>query len=97
MGFGKPTKYWKLDQSQARPNSWDVSVSEASEEYKNRMVSICKFISLVSKSRPVICQYVSLTSLDLHSDFLERGELTINQREKKDLALVMIKPIGFYL
>ncbi|XP_071804984.1 transmembrane protein 222-like [Asterias amurensis] len=41
MGFGKPTKYWMLDQSQARPNSWDVSVSEASEEYKNRMHNLC--------------------------------------------------------
>ena len=40
MGFGNPTKYWMLKPSNAKPGTWDSAISEASEEYKNRMVSI---------------------------------------------------------
>jgi hypothetical protein len=40
MGFGRPTKYWKLDPEKVKGGAaaWDRSVAEASEEYKGRMV-----------------------------------------------------------
>lgn len=40
MGFGKPTKYWKLDPSKVAGGAaaWDRAVIAASEEYKGRMV-----------------------------------------------------------
>jgi len=40
MGFGRPTKYWKLDPSKVKGGAaaWDRSVVESSEEYKGRMV-----------------------------------------------------------
>ncbi|XP_022101886.1 transmembrane protein 222-like [Acanthaster planci] len=41
MGFGKPTKYWMLDHNKAKSNAWDISISEASEEYKTRMHNLC--------------------------------------------------------
>ena len=81
MGFGKPTKYWMLDQSQARPNSWDVSVSEASEEYKNRMVIFADLYIFVSKLRPVISLDVTI-DLTRPLDFLERDELAINHKRR---------------
>lgn len=37
MAFGRPTKYWILESSEAKPGLWDTSVHEASEEYKSRM------------------------------------------------------------
>jgi len=38
MAFGQPTKYWQLNPNDARLQSWDQSVYEASEEYKGHMV-----------------------------------------------------------
>lgn len=38
MGFGKPTRYWNLYREDIKPSVWDSAVSDASEEYKNRMV-----------------------------------------------------------
>ncbi|CAF0742381.1 unnamed protein product [Brachionus calyciflorus] len=42
MGFGRPTRYWKLNvdkvpQTQNKKETWDRSVKEASDEYKMRM------------------------------------------------------------
>ncbi|KAJ3609203.1 hypothetical protein NHX12_023727 [Muraenolepis orangiensis] len=42
MAFGRPTKYWMLDVSKvyaSGSNAWDTAVSDASEEYKHRMVN----------------------------------------------------------
>ncbi|XP_077384420.1 transmembrane protein 222a [Festucalex cinctus] len=44
MGFGKPTKYWKLDVDKVRGNgaaTWDEAVHDASEEYKGRQHNLC--------------------------------------------------------
>nr|XP_002126082.1 transmembrane protein 222 [Ciona intestinalis] len=41
MGFGQPTKYWKLSADKVRFSSWDQAVHEASEEYKQRMHNLC--------------------------------------------------------
>ncbi|XP_071499840.1 transmembrane protein 222-like [Diadema antillarum] len=41
MAFGRPTRYWVLDAGDAKPGSWDMSVHEASEEYKTRMHHLC--------------------------------------------------------
>ncbi|XP_065341430.1 transmembrane protein 222 [Cloeon dipterum] len=43
MGFGRPTKYWRLDPSKVKggPATWDRAVVEASEEYKGRMHNLC--------------------------------------------------------
>lgn len=40
MAFGHPTKYWQLQPHLARggQSGWDRAVTEASEEYKTRMV-----------------------------------------------------------
>jgi len=42
MAFGSPTKYWQLQPLLARggQSGWDRAVTEASEEYKTRMVRI---------------------------------------------------------
>jgi hypothetical protein len=42
MAFGRPTKYWQLGPHLARGglNGWDEAVTQASEEYKRRMVRI---------------------------------------------------------
>lgn len=42
MAFGNPTRYWKLNPKLAAgaQNGWDRSVTEASDEYKTRMVNI---------------------------------------------------------
>lgn len=42
MAFGWPTKYWQLRPLHARggQNGWDHAVTQASEEYKTRMVRI---------------------------------------------------------
>ncbi|XP_076062813.1 transmembrane protein 222 [Oratosquilla oratoria] len=39
MAFGRPTKYWQLDPYRTSGGvlTWDRGVSDASEEYKNRM------------------------------------------------------------
>lgn len=44
MGFGRPTRYWRLDIDKVpfvhnKKETWDRSVKEASDEYKKRMVS----------------------------------------------------------
>lgn len=39
MGFGKPTRYWSLYREDIKSTVWDSAVLDASEEYKNRMVS----------------------------------------------------------
>lgn len=52
MGFGRPTRYWKLNADKVQTNGgskrevWDRSVKEASDEYKMRMVftQFLKFI-----------------------------------------------------
>jgi hypothetical protein len=46
MGFGKPTKYWQLNPQRVRGAAelWDRAISDASEEYKTRMVNYCLFI-----------------------------------------------------
>ncbi len=56
MAFGRPTRYWQLD-CQKIPHGankrdlWDRAVSEASDEYKKRMVWIIfKGINLVDKT-----------------------------------------------
>ncbi|XP_061807628.2 transmembrane protein 222a [Nerophis lumbriciformis] len=44
MGFGRPTKYWKLDVDKVCDNSaitWDKAVHDASEEYKCRPHNLC--------------------------------------------------------
>ncbi|CAL9706014.1 unnamed protein product [Knipowitschia caucasica] len=44
MGFGKPTKYWKLDVDKVCGNgavTWDKAVYDASEEYKSRPHNLC--------------------------------------------------------
>ncbi|XP_051922670.1 transmembrane protein 222-like [Hippocampus zosterae] len=44
MGFGRPTKYWKLDVNKVRGNgaaTWDKAVYDASEEYKSRQHNLC--------------------------------------------------------
>nr|XP_002738004.2 PREDICTED: transmembrane protein 222-like [Saccoglossus kowalevskii] len=41
MGFGNPTRYLQLNPSNTRKESWDIAVSSASEEYKNRMHNLC--------------------------------------------------------
>ncbi|KAJ8022152.1 hypothetical protein HOLleu_39563 [Holothuria leucospilota] len=41
MGFGKPTRYWNLYREDIKPSVWDSAVSDASEEYKNRMHNLC--------------------------------------------------------
>lgn len=43
MGFGRPTRYWKLSIDKIpfvsnKKETWDRAVKEASEEYKKRMV-----------------------------------------------------------
>ncbi|XP_034021850.1 transmembrane protein 222-like [Thalassophryne amazonica] len=43
-GFGRPTKYWKLDVDKVCGNSvatWDKAVHDASEEYKCRPHNLC--------------------------------------------------------
>ena len=47
MGFGRPTRYWRLDVDkvpfvQNKRELWDRSVKEASDEYKKRMVYFFK-------------------------------------------------------
>jgi hypothetical protein len=46
MAFGHPTKYWQLQPHFARggKNGWDRAVTEASEEYKTRMVRILSVV-----------------------------------------------------
>lgn len=64
MAFGHPTKYWQLQPHLARggQNGWDRAVTEASEEYKTRMVRIsflaCFLIILIMVC---ICICVRLT------------------------------------
>lgn len=44
MGFGRPTKYWKLDVDKVCGNgaaTWDKAVHDASEEYKCRPHNLC--------------------------------------------------------
>ncbi|XP_070768640.1 transmembrane protein 222-like [Enoplosus armatus] len=44
MGFGRPTKYWKLDVDKVCGNgaaAWDKAVHDASEEYKCRPHNLC--------------------------------------------------------
>lgn len=44
MGFGRPTKYWKLDVDKVCGNgaaTWDKAVYDASEEYKCRPHNLC--------------------------------------------------------
>ncbi|XP_031573908.1 transmembrane protein 222-like [Actinia tenebrosa] len=43
MAFGRPTRYWRLNPSKvtSATNSWDTSVSTASDEYKHRMHNLC--------------------------------------------------------
>ncbi|XP_008321680.1 transmembrane protein 222 [Cynoglossus semilaevis] len=44
MGFGRPTKYWKLDVDKVCGNgaaTWDKAVLDASEEYKCRPHNLC--------------------------------------------------------
>ncbi|XP_020504606.1 transmembrane protein 222 [Labrus bergylta] len=44
MGFGRPTKYWKLDVDKVCGNgaaTWDKAVFDASEEYKCRPHNLC--------------------------------------------------------
>ncbi|KAJ3598333.1 hypothetical protein NHX12_001844 [Muraenolepis orangiensis] len=44
MGFGRPTKYWKLDVDKvcgSGPATWDKAVYDASEEYKCRPHNLC--------------------------------------------------------
>ena len=45
MEFGSPTKYWQLnpDQVKGGKDAWDSAVLQASEEYKDRMVSSSRF------------------------------------------------------
>ena len=38
MAFGEPAKYWQLNPNDAKLQSWDQAVYEASEEYKGHMV-----------------------------------------------------------
>ena len=43
MAFGRPTRYWQLDCQRIphgtnKKDIWDRAVSEASDEYKKRMV-----------------------------------------------------------
>lgn len=42
MGFGDPTKYWKLDPDKipGGQSAWDRAIADAAEVYKGRMVSI---------------------------------------------------------
>lgn len=45
MGFGRPTRYWKLSVDKIpfvtnKKETWDRAVKEASEEYKKRMVMV---------------------------------------------------------
>lgn len=47
MGFGRPTRYWQLDLEkvpyvQNKRECWDRAVTEASDEYKMRMVTRIK-------------------------------------------------------
>ncbi|MEQ2183222.1 hypothetical protein GOODEAATRI_030559 [Goodea atripinnis] len=44
MGFGRPTKYWRLDVDKVCGNgaaTWDQAVHDASEEYKCRLHNLC--------------------------------------------------------
>uniref|UniRef100_A0A3Q2PLB7 Transmembrane protein 222a n=1 Tax=Fundulus heteroclitus TaxID=8078 RepID=A0A3Q2PLB7_FUNHE len=44
MGFGRPTKYWRLDVDKVCGNgaaTWDQAVHDASEEYKCRPHNLC--------------------------------------------------------
>ena len=66
MAFGRPTRYWQLDSSKVHASSssqsgketWDQAVTEASEEYKKRMVH-----SSEKKKRQLIFAVLILSTL----------------------------------
>ena len=50
MAFGNPTKYWQMDSSKVFGVEWDRAVQDASQEYRNRMVSVRTFLdALIGK------------------------------------------------
>lgn len=46
MGFGEPTKYWKLSPDKTDKVHWDQAVVEASEEYKTHMVKMISHVAM---------------------------------------------------
>ncbi|KAK0140706.1 Transmembrane protein 222 [Merluccius polli] len=102
MGFGRPTKYWKLDVDKvcgSGPASWDKAVYDASEEYKCRPHNLCcdnchshvaMALNLMRYDNSSSWNMVNLCLLSVvHGKY---GNKSLNRRESCNLSLTDVLP-----